>query len=157
MTASVLYTYFNGTLFCLVDDLSSVYPQEKWKFTLIKMVMTRYIAKNVRGIRDAFTLGVENYRERIKAHDEEFFLSTSTAEIKAEYKAVMAALDADVVKMKDDVANKVGKSTFSQLIDLIKQRWVNMDKENKDVVWQYMNKLLEYDAEITSVNKQRTV
>lgn len=152
MTVPVLYTYFNGTLFCLIDDLSTVYPEEKWKFGLIKMIMTRYLAKNVHGIRDAFNKGVENYRTKIQQHDEEFFLSTSTSSIKAEYKAIMADLDADVVKMKDDAANKVGKSTFSQLIDLVKQRWRCMDPENKDVVWLYMNKLLEYDTLITQGN-----
>jgi hypothetical protein len=144
----ILYKYFNSTIFCLIDDLSSVYPAEKWKLVVVKLIINKYITKNVAGIHTAFRAGIDPYKTRLLENDETFFMTVPVNDLKTEYKTIMASLGDDVAKMKDDAQGKVGKSTFTQLVNLIRQRWAMMDAENKDVVWAYMKKLMEYDEEL---------
>jgi hypothetical protein len=145
---SLPYKYFNATLFAFMTDIEKVYPNDRWKIVIVRNLLRSHVSKDVKALQAAFAVSAAPYEEKMRNKDSTFFLDKNANDYKTDYKSVLAGLDNDeIIQMKENVKQKTkaGGGSFDQFVYLLKERWGLMDDDNREVIWQYCHKLLDYN------------
>lgn len=117
---------FNDTFAELVDDLIRVFPSDG-DFRMYKLAIQGASFADRSLVQSVFHERVSIvYGDRILARDEAFFIDNDYADMKQEF------------------------SQAEKLIQKLKNCWINLTADQRDIVWKYMRILVLLDRKITS-------
>lgn len=113
-------TAFNNIIFRFVDDLIETFPEEN-DFKVYKRTFSILKSANAKKMCNLFKIYSYNYREKILAKDESFFIQNEYSEIK-----------------QANNAESVGG-----IIEKLKEHWKTLENENKEKIWQYLSTMIQ--------------
>ena len=119
MTKLDFYNLFNEKMLEFAKDLCDVFPQvaEFKRFRSGVLMLQNLEPKTLEGIFRTYVL--EKYKDQLLKKDEGFFL---------EHKQF------DIYSQRTDY--------WLSLIDQLKEMWVTLDSDNKEIVWKYFHVLI---------------
>ena len=112
-------TAFNNLVIKFNDELIQTFPEEK-DFKAYKLAIEVIRKNNAKMVCNMFKVYTLNYREKIVAKDETFFLNN-------DYN--------DIVNTKDE--------GIVAIINKLKMYWGTLSSDNQTKIWEYLNTLLK--------------
>lgn len=113
-------TAFNNILFKFNDELIETFPEEN-DFKVYKRGLSLLKSANARKICEVFKSYSIPYKAKILTKDESFFF-------KANYNDIKQAGD---------------ENTIEQVIEKLKLYWTQLDTENKEKIWKYLETMIK--------------
>jgi hypothetical protein len=144
--------FFNETVIEFLQDLLRLYPKD----TILTMAFTGiklYMKSSSIGIHDAFKTVFGPYFDQILLKDEAFFLEHTSAEYKEDYKRMKKneKLLNEIKEVKEQYKvqkQEKSKSMFDSIITKLKSEWKEMNSDNKKIIWDYVNQLVQLSQKI---------
>ena len=127
------YEIFNNKITNFINDLIIVFPNDK-DFRLFKNTISLVKLANEKMLLEYFKIGVnEDFKNNIITRNEQFFLDNN-------YSSVLE---------NDKIGNVINKDNINdKLIEKLKGYWVQLDEDNRKIVWDYFNILLQISEKI---------
>ena len=127
------YEIFNNKISNFINDLIIVFPDDK-DFRLFKNTISLVKLANEKMLLEYFKIGVnEDFKNNIITRNEQFFLDNN-------YSSVLE---------NDKIGNVINKDNINdKLIEKLKGYWVQLDEDNRKIVWDYFNILLQISEKI---------
>ena len=117
-----MLTAFNNIIISFLEDLIETYPEEN-DFKVFKNGILTLKKYNPRKVLNYFKLYTEQYKEQIVTKDINFFINT------------------DSNKLTNTQDNYI-----IQIIDKLKNYWIEMSENNKEKIWEYLNTLIKISS-----------
>lgn len=117
-----MLTAFNNIIISFLEDLIETYPEEN-DFKVFKNGILTLKKYNPRKVLNYFKLYTEQYKEQIVTKDINFFINT------------------DSNKLTNTQDNYI-----IQIIDKLKNFWIEMSENNKEKIWEYLNTLIKISS-----------
>lgn len=128
MTKLDFYNLFNEKMLEFANDLCTVFPQvaEFKRFRSGILMLQNLEPKTLENIFRTYVL--QKYKDQLLQKDESFFLQHKKY---------------DIYSQRADY--------WLSLIDQLKEMWVTLDSDNKDIVWKYFHILIVLSDKCQSV------
>ena len=127
------YELFNNKITHFINDLINVFPDDN-DFKLFKNTINLAKLANEKILLNYFKIGVnDEFKENIINRNEEFFL-------KNDYESVLN---------NDKINNAINKENINdKLIHKLKNYWTQLNENNRTIVWDYFNILLQISEKV---------
>ena len=127
------YELFNNKITHFINDLINVFPEDN-DFKLFKNTINLAKLANEKILLDYFKAGVnDEFKKNIIDRNEDFFLKNN-------YESVLN---------NEKIGNAINKENINdKLIDKLKNYWTQLNEDNRKIVWDYFNILLQLSEKI---------
>lgn len=112
-----LLSAFNTNIINFLEDCILIFPNDN-DFKVYKRGLEMLIKYNPRKINTIYKEYIEIYRDKIEEKNEQFFLENNYEEVK-----------------------KYNEDEIFNVINKLKTYWVNIDKNNKEKIWGWIDLL----------------
>jgi hypothetical protein len=127
------YEIFNNKITNFINDLIIVFPNDT-DFKLFKNTINLVKLANKKLLLEYFKIGVnDEFKNNIINKNEQFFLDNN-------YSTVLDNTQIEHAINKENVNER--------LIEKLKEYWTQLNEENREIVWDYFNILLQLSEKI---------
>ena len=122
MENKTMLSAFNNIIVSFLEDLIETYPEEN-DFKVFKNGILTLKKYNPRKVLNYFKIYTEQYKEQIVTKDINFFINTDSNQL---------------TNSQDNY--------IIQIIDKLKNYWIEMSDNNKEKIWEYLNTLIKISS-----------
>lgn len=137
------WVYFNETIYQLLDDLKTLFPDSR-TLNIVHGSLKIYTSAKRKMLQQMFLNTFAPYFDKILAHDETFFLERTADEYLDDFHRVYddPRFNKDIEMMRSEMNIDTEKVLCANVVSFLRDRFRNLDSHNKDVIWKYMEQLI---------------